>query len=398
MTGKFQVAVIGAGPGGSIAAAMLATRGIDTVIVDRDLFPRDKLCGGFLSYDAAPILADLGLWDRLRARGANVITHARILADGAIRSFDLPESALAVSRYLLDEALLLDAQSRGATALLGWTVDSCTYNGHSHELLLARGPERQIVKSNVVIGAWGRWSRLDISLARPFASSRRRYFGLAQYGAARNPELTETVDLYASSGAYVGAAQVEGGRTNLCGLVGEHLLRTLRGDVNAWLMEVSRSSTDLRQAINLASPLDSEIRVSPPVIFKTRAALVDHILTIGDAAAVLPPVIGGGMASSIQTALLAADAASQIVFASGRRPAIENQFARNMTLLLRRRRLWAKTLELVISRHTICAFLLRASTGGLIRRVIVQQSRSDTTQIEYLMNRWRRGEPLDLNA
>ena len=51
-----DVAILGAGPAGSTLAALLAARGVDVLLADRDRFPRDKVCGEFLSWDALPIL------------------------------------------------------------------------------------------------------------------------------------------------------------------------------------------------------------------------------------------------------------------------------------------------------------------------------------------------------
>ncbi|HUJ16164.1 MAG TPA: FAD-dependent oxidoreductase, partial [Thermoanaerobaculia bacterium] len=50
----FDVAIVGAGPAGSTLAALLAKRGASVALIDRDSFPRDKVCGEFLSYDALP--------------------------------------------------------------------------------------------------------------------------------------------------------------------------------------------------------------------------------------------------------------------------------------------------------------------------------------------------------
>jgi len=112
-----EVAVIGAGPAGSTLAALLAERGVEVALYDRDAFPRDKLCGEFLSYDALPVLEPLGALDAIDRAGAPRISHCRIV--GANRTYELvfPHEARGVSRLFFDDLLVRTAVARGATLL-----------------------------------------------------------------------------------------------------------------------------------------------------------------------------------------------------------------------------------------------------------------------------------------
>ncbi|MCB0718579.1 MAG: FAD-dependent oxidoreductase, partial [Bacteroidetes bacterium] len=42
---SFDAIVVGAGPGGSVAATVMARAGLDVLLVEKDRFPRDKICG-----------------------------------------------------------------------------------------------------------------------------------------------------------------------------------------------------------------------------------------------------------------------------------------------------------------------------------------------------------------
>src|SRR4029077_9605186 len=105
-----DVAIVGAGPGGSTLAALLALRGYSIALIDRDAFPRDKLCGEFLSYDALPIIESLGV----DLGGAPEITHCRVVGRHRMYAFDFPHPARGVSRMLLDDALHRCAVAAGA--------------------------------------------------------------------------------------------------------------------------------------------------------------------------------------------------------------------------------------------------------------------------------------------
>src|SRR5260370_1889305 len=96
-----DVAIVGAGPGGSTLAALLARRGYSVALIDRDAFPRDKLCGEFLSYDALPIVETLGI----DLGGAPEITSCRVVGRGRTYEFYFPHPAPGVSRRLVDDAL-----------------------------------------------------------------------------------------------------------------------------------------------------------------------------------------------------------------------------------------------------------------------------------------------------
>ena len=72
--------VVGAGPAGSTAAASLARRGRDVVLVDRAEFPRDKPCGDGIPPGTVGILHDLGLRDGLGAAGFARVRVIRLVS------------------------------------------------------------------------------------------------------------------------------------------------------------------------------------------------------------------------------------------------------------------------------------------------------------------------------
>src|SRR5207247_6564074 len=108
-----DVAIVGAGPAGSTLAALLAARGLAVALIDRDAFPRDKLCGEFLSYDALPIAEALGI----DLSAAPEIAHCRIVSRHRTYEFDFPHAARGVSRLFLDDALHRRAVAAGAVAI-----------------------------------------------------------------------------------------------------------------------------------------------------------------------------------------------------------------------------------------------------------------------------------------
>ncbi len=120
-----DVLIVGAGPSGSSLAALLASRGVDTLLLDRASFPRDKTCGDGLTPRAIPVLERLGVLALLEARGYQRILGAKLHSAGgepwtltfADQPVGLPPYGLVVPRFDLDDVLLDHALAQGARFL-----------------------------------------------------------------------------------------------------------------------------------------------------------------------------------------------------------------------------------------------------------------------------------------
>jgi len=123
-----DVAIIGAGPGGSAAAHYLAGSGLKVLLLDRADFPRDKICGDGLTPRAVAVLQEMGLADDLE-RAGRIIRHFEVFAPGGAStrspiapSGGLPDRAMVVHRLLLDDVILRSAMKSGASFLPGAKV------------------------------------------------------------------------------------------------------------------------------------------------------------------------------------------------------------------------------------------------------------------------------------
>src|SRR6185503_16154329 len=103
-----DVLIVGAGPAGTVAGAILARAGVRVRIVDRARFPRDKLCGDTVNPGTLAMLERLGIADRVRER-AVPITGMSITGPGGTcvsASYPAGIAGVALTRRELDAVLL----------------------------------------------------------------------------------------------------------------------------------------------------------------------------------------------------------------------------------------------------------------------------------------------------
>ncbi len=117
-----DVLVVGAGPAGSAAAGWAARAGLDVVLADAAVFPRDKTCGDGLTPRAVGELIELGLEDWLRAHTVNQGLRAHGFGQTLHLPWpggNLPEWGSAVARTDLDDHLRTTAIKSGSVAIDG---------------------------------------------------------------------------------------------------------------------------------------------------------------------------------------------------------------------------------------------------------------------------------------
>lgn len=122
---KYSVIIVGAGPAGSSAAKFLAREGLSVAIIDKNKFPRDKLCGGLLTERSRKVfesIFDKHDWDKV----VDYVSHGCEFYDGflKINRVDDYTNLYFTNRYHFDNFLLQSAIDSGVKAFLGSPVVS----------------------------------------------------------------------------------------------------------------------------------------------------------------------------------------------------------------------------------------------------------------------------------
>ncbi len=285
--------VIGGGPAGSSAAIRLARSGRRVTLYEKARFPRPKLCGGFLSPEGLEDLEDLNVLGPLRQSGA-VPLYRTVIASkrGTVIETVLPSEALSVSREMLDDLLLQEARHTGVVV---------------HE-----GVYREVVPNErvVTIVATGRLAHIRHGLVPTpwYASPRTAYFGI-QALFTDVEDVTDQVELDLVDSGYVGLARQKEG-IHLCALTTQETILGEGPDLDGVLRHFMEENPVLRAHLKKARRIASW-RTVGPVQLGIRRLVEQNTFYVGDAACVVDPFAGEGMAMGLYTSRLLVQALDQ---------------------------------------------------------------------------------------
>ena len=308
----YDVIIIGAGPAGSAAAVQLAEQGHAVLLVEKKRYPVHKLCGEFLSTEVITLLDRIGAYEAVAAAGAQTMDRVRITtAKGT--TFDTPLNgiALGLSRHAFDRILVDRAREAGAEVRMGTTVRRV--EGSLSEGFSVRG-EGEEYRARVVVGAFGKRSRLDGALDRSLLQEKSAPVAFKRHFASRDKEtagaLEGTIELHTFDGGYCGLAPVEDGRINVCWIAPQSGLKAAGGSAEGMMRQVLRDNPALAERLDGLVPVTADFSAVAQISFATKPLFSSDVCMIGDAAAMIAPLCGDGMAMALRSASLGADSLS----------------------------------------------------------------------------------------
>ncbi len=271
-----DIVVLGGGPAGSSSAIHLARRGARVRLYEKKRFPRPKLCGGFLSGESEDDLNALGVLPDVRQR-AHAIHRVEVsVPSGRRTEAPLQRVGYSISRHVFDALLLEKAKQAG--------VDVIAEDGRT-----------SAHKGDFLIMASGRTPH----------SPRRGWYGFQAY-FKEVPSITDQVALDFVAGGYLGWVR-QGEGVNLCGLIDHATMRRFGPGLDALVKNLAKTHSPLRQRLFRATRISSWLAVGP-VSMGRRTLTQTRTLLVGDAACVVDPFAGQGIAMALRSGGLAAQA------------------------------------------------------------------------------------------
>ncbi len=359
----FDIAIVGGGPAGSSCAAFCALSGLRTLVLEREIFPREKVCGDCLNPSCWPVLERLKLTQRVRD-----LPHCRLASvefitiDGPKVGIGLPpgdNGELSVKRSLFDTLLLKRARDLGAHVREGTIVTAVAHSPESIRGLKIKTQTGESFFARTLIGADGRNStvaRLRNLLPHP---TRERVALQTHIPLPRN--FGKRVVLQFLREGYSGQAPVNETELNLC------------------LVGTPPTISKLRQWANRHFEIgaDQPWRTITPLTRSPVPCAHENLLFIGDAARVVEPFTGEGIYYALRSGELAADAITKIIRGKDRQSAL-HEFTRACDEMYRGRLwvnrlaraavLWPRVGSFFIHAARIDPAILRLLTAKVVRR------------------------------
>jgi len=356
ITTTFDVIIVGGGLAGLTSAIHLSTRKKRVLLIEKNEYPKHKVCGEYISNEVLPYLNSLGI--NPINEGAKQITkvHISTTKSNLIKG-ELPLGGFGMSRYFLDNLLVKKAHLNGVQILKD-TVDSIHFKKDSFTITTKSSG---VFQSNITIGAYGKRSSLDQKMKRKFIQKKSPYLAVKIHVKGVFPE--NLVALHNFKGGYCGVSKVEDNAINVC-YITEYRSFKKHKNITDFQEQVIFKNEHLRKIFKESIPVFEKPLTISQVSFQTKNPVEDHIIMCGDTAGMIHPLCGNGMGMAISSARLASVRILQ--FLNGEiktREGLEKQYLRD----------WNKEFKIRLKTGHFIAWLFRNQTISQIAYSILKR-------------------------
>lgn len=333
-----DVAVVGGGPGGSTAAALLARRGYRVVALEKAHHPRFHIGESLLPMNL-PIFERIGVLDKVHAlgvfkpgadfeadnaRGYNTYAFARAIGSS-------PPHAYQVWRQDFDKMLYDHARECGADAREGQEVVKVEQLGSRETRLDVNADDgrRYTIQARYVVDASGRDALLSTKkkLRRKNAEHQSAaIFGHFRGAEQRAGEDAGNISIYRFDHGWMWMIPLPGGVMSVGAVCRPDYLKQRRGRTVEYLLDTLKLNPALWQRMSRAELIGNEVRVTGNYSYDSTQMGGPGWVLVGDAFAFLDPVFSSG----VYLAMSGAEQAANVVDSALREPNREMALLRKL--------------------------------------------------------------------
>jgi len=297
--------IVGGGPAGSAAAIYLRRGGKRVLLLEKESAPHHKVCGEFISYEAAHYLSGLGI--NLEKIGAEPIGGIHLVHGNKSIRARLPFQAYSLSRRALDEVLLDLARAEGAEVLKGFSVTGIAREAAGWCAAWAEGEAR----ANALFLATGKH---DVKEWRRPCGPQNDFIAFKMHYVLRPDQaqaLLGHTEVILFRDGYAGLQPVEKGTANFCLVVRKSRFVACGKNWGSFLKDIFDETPHLADRLSGAAacwPRPLAIYRIPYGFIHKRPTAPPGLYRLGDQMGVIPSFAGEGIAIALHTASLAAAA------------------------------------------------------------------------------------------
>jgi flavin-dependent dehydrogenase len=336
-----DVFVLGGGPAGSTIAALLAERGWNVAIAEKERHPRFHIGESLLPLNM-PLLQQLGVYEEVKRIGMpkygaefNSPEHGPAVTFDFSKAWDKTyPNALEVRRSEFDEILYRNAARRGAS-----TFEECRVT----KVEFPRGEDVRI-ETRMEGGAGRTWrakffvdaSGRDTFLANRFGIKRKNRYhnSAAMYGhftgAHRLPgKAAGNISMFWFDHGWFWFIPLADGTTSVGAVCWPYYMKSRKSDPTTFFMDTIAMAPKLQERLRDAK-LTHGVTATGNFSYRATRMHGDRYIMIGDAFAFIDPVFSSGVMLAMNSAFQGADVVDASLRDPARAPALLRKFDRSV--------------------------------------------------------------------
>ena len=338
----FDVVIIGGGLAGLCNAIHLSKFDKKVLLIEKNSYPKHKVCGEYISNEALPYLEYLDV-NPFNFGAVKIDEFQLSTTKNKIISAKLPLGGFGISRYQLDFILSEKAKENSVSIL----QDSILDVQFTNDIFTIESKENGVFKSKVCIGAFGKRSVLDVKMNRDFIQKKSPYLGVKIHVKGNFKE--NQVALHNFKGGYCGVSKVENNTINLCYITDFSSFKKYK-NIDDFQENVLFKNHFLKEIFKNAKPVFETPLTISQISFEPKKPVENHLIMCGDAAGMIHPLCGNGMSMAIQYAQMASKLILNYLNAKNvTRKTLENEYIRQ----------WNKRFRFRLKVGHFIAFLFR---------------------------------------
>ena len=324
-----SIGIIGAGLAGLTSAILLRKRGYPVTIIEKKEFPFHRVCGEYVSNEVLLFFKSLEI-DISQFNPSSISRLTISSAAGRLVEIPLEMGGFGISRYVFDNYLYQEAKASGVEFILA-KANNITFENEQFTIDLSSGTA---LHCDLAIAAYGKRTNLDQKLNRAFFYQRSPYMGVKYHIKTDLPQDMIRLDNF--EGGYCGTCKIEDDLYNLCYLTKTENLKGHKS-ISGMEHKILFKNPHLKKIFSNAEFILDKPEVINEISFEKKTLVEGHILFCGDAAGMITPLCGNGMAMAIHSGKLLAeciiqsgsyiDPASRLSLERNYKNQWENQFA-----------------------------------------------------------------------